>query len=61
VQLDTAGNVHDHPATVGLDTLRANIAAVQLDDPARDREPQPGSPITRGTRGVRTVEAFEHA
>ena len=42
-------------------SLGADVAAVQLDDPAGDRETESGAAVARRARGVGPVEAFEHA
>ena len=46
------GNACDHAATVRLVAGHADVATVQLDDPTRDREPETGAAVTRGTGGV---------
>ena len=52
--------LHDHPAAARLARLGADRAAVGVDDPARDRQPEPGAAVARGARRVGAVEALEH-
>ena len=59
--VDTARKGHDHAAAVRFDRLDADVAVVQVDDPARDREPETRAAVVGGARAVGAVEAFEHA
>ena len=45
----------------GSSALGTDLAAVQLDDPARDREAEPGAAVAGRARRVGAVEALEHA
>jgi hypothetical protein len=41
--------------------LGPDLAALGLDQPARDRQPEPGSGFAGGPRGVAAPEALEHS
>src|SRR4051812_42691213 len=51
----------DHAAPVRLARFGMDVAAVQVDDPAGDREAESGPAVRRCARGVGAVEAFEDA
>ena len=53
------GDGCDHAAAVRLVARHADVAAVQLDDPTRDREPETGAAVARRAGGVGAVETFE--
>ena len=51
----------DHVAALRLAALGADRAAVQLDDPARDRQPEARPAAVGAAAPVAAVKALEHA
>src|SRR5262245_49850324 len=51
----------DHAAAVWIAAFGPDVAAVEVDDPAGDREAEAGAAGAGRARGVGAVEAFEHA
>src|SRR5437764_10853615 len=58
--LDAARNGHHHAATMWLAALDMDVAAVQVDDPAGDGEPEPRTAFVGRARGIGAIEALEH-
>src|SRR5262249_60353340 len=56
-----SGQRHDHAAAVRVAPLGMDVASVELDDPLRDRQTEPGAAVARRARGAGSVEALEHA
>ena len=53
------GQGDDHAASLRLSGFGMDVAAVEIDDPARDGQAETGSAVADGTRGVGSVEALE--